>query len=587
MSIKVIKTFTNKEDMIESRIAEIGTGYSVVLVDLDAMEILPTSQIFPYSMKDAKQKAFDYAKKIIGSTIKKWNLKNIGLQNLASVAKQCNTFDDFKKEYLINIRHGLYWHVTDNPDFKIDPKTGPRDRSSMSDGDSPSVGSLMITSDLAHWAEYYKKDRHYAALIDMSNANLKNYEQVKRGFGNEFFVDEIGTKKAKVVKVVPIKNALAMDKRYDSIKPTSEDALKDFYEFVTKKKVTANSKQINEVLEFFEWHDNYRDLYPGYSDYENEYSDEYFFKSKEDAIREVETILDMFKSISKNSIIKIYRTVYLNKIEDYDSEYGESWAFDKQSALEFGKHANCNYLVVGFTSKNNVDWKESIKRYIIYSFGDISEQENELVIKDTSEIKNQKLISIKDKKEIAVASVKKIIVVDVQPLYEKFIHFDIEKFLKHIKGNQVLYLYNGKTSGLSDDTEQQIEYWLYEKADYTIEDVFTKTKWFDKGYGFLRSWMDLNVDHDAIIKVLQYMMKNNINDSRDIKQLQLVDLIGDEYQDWMKNDCIYFPDLDCDILKSMNNCELIGGGLEECLKEVELLLKACKIKYKINHNFIY
>ena len=98
------------------------------------------------------------------------------------------------------IKHGTYWHWTDDPNFTIDLNKGPRDMSSMS-SNKMSVGKLMITSDFKYWSDYgpEEKGRRYAALIDMSDVPRKEYYQVNRGFGNEFFVSD--PSKAIVIKV--------------------------------------------------------------------------------------------------------------------------------------------------------------------------------------------------------------------------------------------------------------------------------------------------------------------------------------------------------------------------------------------------
>jgi GNAT superfamily N-acetyltransferase len=151
----------------------------------------------------------------------------IALKGLAAEAKKCKTFAEFKHDYLIELKHGVYWHITKNPNFFIDPETGPKDMSSMGTG-YLSKGKLMITSHLDYWADFYKETRKYAALIDMSEVPRNDYYQVNRGFGNEFFVTD--PSKAKVVKVMPIKKAIALDKAWKKKMPNSEQELKYFYE---------------------------------------------------------------------------------------------------------------------------------------------------------------------------------------------------------------------------------------------------------------------------------------------------------------------------------------------------------------------
>lgn len=149
------------------------------------------------------------------------------LKGLAHEARKYNSFDDFKKAFLIDIKHGKYYHVTKDPNFKIDPKRGPRDMSSMAGG-GETPGKLMITSDLPNWADYYGNSRPYAAIINMDDVPKDSYKQVSRGFGNEFFVDD--PTKAKVESVIPIKLAKKRDRYYSSKLPNSETALRSFYD---------------------------------------------------------------------------------------------------------------------------------------------------------------------------------------------------------------------------------------------------------------------------------------------------------------------------------------------------------------------
>jgi len=172
---------------------------------------------------------------------------------LENEAKKYGTFEEFKHAWLVEIKHGMYWHLTDNEDFFIDPATGPRDMSSMSVGDSRSIGNLMVTSDLETWDSYYnfqgdeetgefpdtesgepEVTRPYAALIDLSDLPPKGYYQVSRGFGNEFWVSD--PSRSNVVGVYPIEEARVLDAEYHNSIPQSEKELKVVWESVHNKK---------------------------------------------------------------------------------------------------------------------------------------------------------------------------------------------------------------------------------------------------------------------------------------------------------------------------------------------------------------
>jgi hypothetical protein len=182
----------------------------------------------PDMRKDAIIRMGDSGERQMSNVIPK------GLESLASEAKKYNTFEDFKKAFLIDIKHGDYYHITDNPNFTIDPKLGPRDMSSMASG-TMTPDKLMVTSHLENWVDRYP-ERKYVAVIDMSDVEPKKYYQVKRGFGNEFFVDD--PKSAKVTKVIPIKQALKESNKKQKLLEnniSSEEDLRNFYEIANKK----------------------------------------------------------------------------------------------------------------------------------------------------------------------------------------------------------------------------------------------------------------------------------------------------------------------------------------------------------------
>ena len=106
------------------------------------------------------------------------------LAGLANEARKYSSAEDFQRAFIGEIKHGMYWHITDDPNFFIDPERGPTDMSSMGGG-TMSPGKLMITSDLETWAANYAPHRSYAALVDMSLVDPRQYAQVSRGFGNE------------------------------------------------------------------------------------------------------------------------------------------------------------------------------------------------------------------------------------------------------------------------------------------------------------------------------------------------------------------------------------------------------------------
>lgn len=182
-----------------------------------------------------------------------------------------------------------------------------------------------------------------------------------------------------------------------------------------------------------------------------------------------------------------------------------------------------------------------------------------------------------------------LIVVDIQPIYENYIHFSLIEFVEYLykiikSGRRVLYYYNGDSIG-SEDNPKSIVNWLVSSIGY-IEDVDISEYYFeilngcefiDKGYGFLRDLMDSGHSEREIIQVVRYMVMNKISDSRDIPE-GIFDF---------GNNTVFLPSFSIAKLKEYNGSFLVGGGQNECLKEVQLIANALNIKVTLMKKFIF
>ena len=86
------------------------------------------------------------------------------------------------------------------------------------------------------------------------------------------------------------------------------------------------------------------------------------------------------------------------------------------------------------------------------------------------------------------------------------------------------------------------------------------------------------------------MIKNHKYDVRDIDENDLKNIIGDE--DLIReilDERIYLglPQFDLNVLKKFNGASICGGGRNECLAEVQILLAAMKIKTKVINKYVY
>jgi hypothetical protein len=193
-----------------------------------------------------------------------------------------------------------------------------------------------------------------------------------------------------------------------------------------------------------------------------------------------------------------------------------------------------------------------------------------------------------------------LVIVDIQPEYESNITFDIVDFVRWAfveqEFNSITYLYNGPDLGMSS-AEQVIE-WLtdkyleetddYEAIETIVYDV-GRADWFDKGYGFFRDVMDAGYE-DEIVDIGKFMLKHDINDSRDIDLEELVveTDIGEHLLEELESELVFMgmPDV-VDVLKNLRKPLLVGGGLQECLREVQLIYEILDIPYETYSPFTY
>lgn len=162
------------------------------------------------------------------------NYNRFPLNVLVKHARQFQNFKDFEKFYTLDIGHGYYWHITEDPNFKPSSEISPRDMSSMGSGGGGNKG-LMITSHLENWFDEYKETRGYAALLDTSDVEPKYLKQVSRGFGNEIFIPQNQVNNIKVVKVFPLSSVKRKDRELHKQIPSSRDSLQQLYDFAHGK----------------------------------------------------------------------------------------------------------------------------------------------------------------------------------------------------------------------------------------------------------------------------------------------------------------------------------------------------------------
>lgn len=189
------------------------------------------------------------------------------------------------------------------------------------------------------------------------------------------------------------------------------------------------------------------------------------------------------------------------------------------------------------------------------------------------------------------------IVVDVQPEYsgindgnEDPVFEEIIQFVNNQTGSVLMFV-NADKDGLTSDTIPHIkQYWEDSGFDPTN---WNRVTFNDKGYGYLRSWMDHPIPPATIIKTIRLLYQQK---KRDTEQLVFPENVKDHTPDMTEiMNAIY--EMDDDLLsvkwtsiaqlKRFNGSYIMGGGRNECLREIELLMNAFNIKYKRIDSLVY
>lgn len=205
------------------------------------------------------------------------------------------------------------------------------------------------------------------------------------------------------------------------------------------------------------------------------------------------------------------------------------------------------------------------------------------------------------------------IVVDVQPHYcedrpRSFVSaptsicYKIIDFVTRQTG-PVLMFVNAENTGLTYDTIENIkkyweEYWGYSEEDLLAGFVQSENpiNWnrfeiVDKGYGYFRAWMDNNIPDNIIIATIRelYQQKKYSTDQLefDDENLSPIQKTIKQTIENMQYDPLSVEWTSVAQLKKFSGAYIMGGGRNECLREVELLMNAFNIKYKRIDSLVY
>lgn len=186
----------------------------------------------------------------------------------------------------------------------------------------------------------------------------------------------------------------------------------------------------------------------------------------------------------------------------------------------------------------------------------------------------------------------KLLIVDVQNTYRSYCHNLINKIPKFAEEySEVIYLFDDVDG--QDFHAEAPEEWMDNHQEF-----YDRLKVISKNYGFFRNILDLGLDaeDEEIIRLSKFMLQNNISDAREIAEIPEV-LV--KFKEQFKNSPVneisfedYLLYLPMDLIETLNNTfksggVVIGGGRNECLKEVCVLLKVLDIPFTVNEELTY
>lgn len=186
-----------------------------------------------------------------------------------------------------------------------------------------------------------------------------------------------------------------------------------------------------------------------------------------------------------------------------------------------------------------------------------------------------------------------LMVIDIQPSYHPGSHHVVPDIIEKLNNTkqQIIYFFVGKEFDL--DSKEDVIFYLLENG--LDENKINEIKFMEKTYGYYRAWMDSGVPEDVIVRAIQIMDKESIQDCRDFSDDHWSFILAEnkDYLDkyTLEDNPIHSLSLDIDVnflkLPEINNVELIGGGRQECLKELELYLKAIGKSFVVNEKLCY
>lgn len=213
--------------------------------------------------------------------------------------------------------------------------------------------------------------------------------------------------------------------------------------------------------------------------------------------------------------------------------------------------------------------------------------------------------------QLTESSNTNLLIIDVQPEYDNWCNNILEGVQGMIEkaNGGIFVVYNDFGGGdtldevfaylAGTDQEDEEEFyndetdeWEYTSPAHTaVSDKLKSAKFFQKEFGFLRDWMDQGVRDSTIIEIIRAMAAAKAYDSRELDYESISDNAKADLEStgisW-EDGGIYMQEwVPVHFLKSISPFYMMGGGRQECLREIELFCNAFNIKYKRIDSLIY
>lgn len=181
-------------------------------------------------------------------------------------------------------------------------------------------------------------------------------------------------------------------------------------------------------------------------------------------------------------------------------------------------------------------------------------------------------------------------IIDVQQCFDPSYEI-LDKVLEYSSNySNIIYVYDvlNESKGFNDMWDEM--YFAYEEGTFDPNHIISKE------YAFFRNLMDEGYPDEFIVELGKFMIKYGLYDAREIYEEE--NYLHEDFQKICDKHLVeepdfesltfYLTDLKDDLDgKVFNGVVLVGGGRDECLKEVALLLDIMDIKYSIEESLCY